>query len=433
MSLIIKGKIHTGEKIIKGSILIEDEKIAKVVVGEINQTVSEKVDFSAHENIIILPGLIDIHAHLRDLDYSYKEDFISGTRAAAKGGYTIVADMPNTKPKTNNIKNLIDKNNLADSKALIDYAFYYGFPNNENDLGNEVTKLCSGIKIYSYEDYYFNKNNKIIEKVFSFAFEKSIPIIVHAENPIFFKGSGSNFFDRPVEAEISAVKDFLEISKKHGFHLHITHVSSAISVKIIEKHRFNGYTNVTIDTCPHYIFLDETSIRFLGSFAKVHPPLRKMSDCLYLLKSLKNGVIDIVSSDHAPHSFNEKMKPYEEAPAGFPGLETTVPLLLTLVNKNEVSLERFIELFSINPAKLLNIKKVGLIKEGYYGNITIVDMKHEEEIKAEYFESRAKYSPFNNWKIKGKPIATIVRGKTIMLNNEVFDFIGWGKNVRTYD
>jgi len=121
---------------IKGSILIENEKISKVVVGEINQTVSEKIDFSNYENIIILPGLIDIHTHLRDLDYSYKEDFISGTRAAAKGGYTIIADMPNTKPKTNNIKNLIDKNNLAKSKALIDYALYYGFPNNEKDLGN---------------------------------------------------------------------------------------------------------------------------------------------------------------------------------------------------------------------------------------------------------------------------------------------------------
>jgi dihydroorotase (multifunctional complex type) len=203
-------------------------------------------------------------------------------------------------------------------------------------------------------------------------------------------------------------------------------------VKIIEKHRNEGYTNVTLDTCPHYILLDENSVRFLGSFAKVYPPLRKMSDCLYLLKSLKNGFIDIISSDHAPHSFNEKMKPYEEAPAGIPGLETTVPLLLTLVNKNEISIERFIELFSINPAKILNIKKVGLIKEGYYGNITIVDMKHEEEIKAEYFESKAKYSPFNTWKIKGKPIATIVRGKTIMLNDEVFNFIGWGKNVRTY-
>jgi dihydroorotase len=433
MSLLIKGKIHTGEKMIKGSILIENEKISKVAIGDININVSEKIDFSNYENIIILPGLIDIHAHLRDLDYSYKEDFISGTRAAAKGGYTIVLDMPNTKPKTNNIKNLIDKNNLANSKALIDYGLYYGFPNNENDLGNEIVNFCSGIKIYSYEDYYFNKNNEIIEKVFSFAFEKNIPIIVHAENPIFFKGSGNDFSDRPIEAEISAIKDFLEISKKYGFHLHITHVSSAISVKIIEKHRNEGYTNVTLDTCPHYILLDENSIRFLGSFAKVYPPLRKMSDCLYLLKSLKNGFIDIVSSDHAPHSFNEKMKPYEEALAGIPGLETTIPLLLTLVNKNEISIERFIELFSINPAKILNIKKVGLIKEGYYGNITIVDMKHEEEIKAEFFESKAKYSPFNTWKIKGKPIATIVRGKTIMLNDEVFNFIGWGRNVKAYD
>ncbi len=205
-----------------------------------------------------------------------------------------------------------------------------------------------------------------------------------------------------------------------------------MSVKIIKKYRDKGY-DVTFDTCPHYIFLDETSVRLLGSFVKVYPPLRKMSDCLYLLKILKNKVIDIISSDHAPHSFNEKMKPYEEALAGIPGLETTIPLFLTLINKNEISLERFVELFSINPAKLLNIKKVGFIKEGYYGNITIVDMNCEEEIKAENFESKAKYSPFNNWKIKGKPIATIVRGKTVMLNDEVFNFTGWGKNIRNYD
>lgn len=430
--MLIKGKIYTGEKLIKGSILIENEKISKIAIGEINQSVPEKIDFSGYDNIIILPGLIDIHAHLRDLEYSYKEDFISGTRSAAKGGYTIVLDMPNTKPRTNSIKNLIDKNNIAKSKTLIDYGLYYGFPNNEKDIGNEIANLCSGIKIYTYEDFYPNKNNEIIEKVFLFANEKNIPIIIHAENPIFFKGTGNDFLDRPIEAEISAIKDFLEISNKYDFHLHITHVSSAISVKIIKKYRDKGY-NITLDTCPHYIFLDETSIRLFGGFVKVYPPLRKMSDCLYLLKSLKNRVIDIISSDHAPHSFNEKMKTYKEALAGFPGLETTVPLILTLVNRNEISLERFVELFSINPAKLFNIKKIGFIKEGYYGNITIVDMDYEEKIKAENFESKAKYSPFNNWKIKGKPIATIVRGKTVMLNGEVFNFTGWGKNIKNYD
>jgi dihydroorotase len=425
VKLIVKGKLFTGKGILEGSVLIEDERITKIT-KEIQQPADQVLDFNK-KGYIVLPGLIDPHVHMRDFKQSYKEDFHTGTGAAAMGGFTAVADMPNTEPRTNRPTVLKKRERVAKRKALVDYGLYYGVPDREGDIVDEIGDLAVGFKVFMQHEFY-TIERELTEKALEFASRKKILVVAHAEDPRFFVETWMGLTGTP-EAEASAIKDMAGLALSYGFPLHITHISSAEGAS--EFLRWKRRTKITADTCPHYLLLNEKDAWLRGAIAKVHPPIKSKADAKVLLKKLKDGSIDAVSSDHAPHSPEEKAS-FESAPAGFPGLETTLPLLLTMVNKGSLGIEDVVRACATNPSKILGLNLTGMIEKGKIGNLTVIDLHRRAKIDSKSFMSKAKYSPFEGRRVEGVPVATIVRGKPVMLDGEIVARKGWGKNVKTY-
>jgi dihydroorotase len=424
LKLIVKGKIFTSKGIQEASVLVEDGRITKIA-KEIRQPADQVLDYNKKGHIV-LPGLIDIHVHMRDFEQSYKEDFYTGTGAAAMGGFTVVADMPNTEPRTNKPVVLRKRESAARKKALVDYGLYCGVPEEEGYLVDEICDLAVGFKVYMDREFY--AGNLPTQKVLEFASRKKMLVVVHAENPLFFVESWMGMVGTP-EAEVSAIRDIARLAASNGFPLHITHLSSSAGVEEFLRWKKKG--RITADTCPHYLLLSEEEAWHQGAVAKVHPPIKTKADAKVLLRRLKDGGIDAVSSDHAPHSLEEKVS-FERAPAGFPGLETTLPLLLTMVNRGSLGIEDIVRACAVNPSKILGLNLVGTVERGKMGNLTVVDLNRRAKIDPKSFMSKAKYSPFEGRDVEGMPVATIVRGQPVMLDGEIVAEKGWGRNVKTY-
>lgn len=424
MNLLVKGKIFTERGLLDGSVLIEDGRITKVA-KDITERADKVLDYK--KGHIVLPGLVDLHVHMRDLELSHKEDFFTGTGAAAMGGFTVVADMPNNRPSVNRPAVLKERENVARSKALVDYALYYGVPDRDEDLPKEIENLAIGFKVFMQHEFYTDKR-QLVEKVLEFASREGTLVVAHAENPKFYVETLMGLSGTP-EAEASAIKDIAGLALRYGFRLHVTHLSSADGVR--ELSRWKGRTKITADTCPHYILLNADDAQAKGAIAKIHPALKNSMDMEILLKKLKDGTIDAVSSDHSPQPLEEKATPDSALP-GFPGLETTLPLLLTMVNKGLLTIEDVVRACASNPSKILGLDMAGAIEEGKVGNLTIVDMHRRAKIDPKAFVSRAKYSPFEGRAVEGMPVATIVRGQPVMLDGKIVAKAGCGKNVKTY-
>ena len=377
--------------------------------------------------ILYLPGLIDSHVHMRDPGLTYKEDFRTGTEAAAAGGFTTVLDMPNTKPATNTAKAYIEKLKIAESKCVVDFGFHVGADNLD-----QISKLASlkpaSFKIFMdlYEDDFllemFSKisqltKNKDYKPVISLHAEDNKIVdqctqIKKSEgelNPIIYSEA------RPSQAEEVAVSKAISLANKFNIKIHICHTSVKKSLDLIINAKNEG-CNITSEITPHHLFLDSEYLTKFGSFAKTNPPLRKVFDKL----SLKDlHLTDLIGTDHAPHTIEEKKHNIWDAPPGIPGLETALPLLLTKVNQNKMSFVDVKRLLCENPAMIFNIPNKGFIKEGMDADFVIVDMKKEDTIKPENFYSKAHYTPFESFEVKGLPIMTIVRGNVVMIDGEI--------------
>jgi dihydroorotase len=425
MRLIVKGKLFLNGKLTEGSVLIEEGKITNIT-KEIPKKADMILDYSG-KGKVVLPGLVDLHVHLRDFELSYKEDFLTGTAAAARGGFTVVGDMPNTIPKVNKLNILGEREKVAKNKALVDYALYFGVPEKEGDLKEGIQDLAIGFKIFMQNEFYTDERSQA-EKMLEFASRKKMLVVAHAENPNFFVKTSMGEVGTP-EAEASAIEDISSYSKNREFRLHITHLSSSAGFKKMAK--WKKIIKLTSDTCPHYLLLTNDQERVSKANAKVNPRLKGGEDIKVLLNGLKDGKIDAVSSDHAPHSIEEK-KDGEKAKSGFPGLETTLPLLLTMVNKGQLELGDIVRVCAINPSKIMGLNMAGEISPGKVGNLTIVDMHRRTRIDPSTFMSKAKYSPFEGREVEGGPVATVVRGQPVFLDGQIVAKEGWGKNVKNY-
>lgn len=419
---MVSGKIYMHTKIIDGSILIEDGEIVKI--GK-NLKGEEKLDFREKGNLI-LPGLIDMHVHLRDFELSYKEDFETGTMAAAIGGFTVVCDMPNTIPPVNKPSVLKEREKIAGKKSFVDYGLYYGVPEKPRHMNDEVVKLAIGLKIFMHKEFYSEEKQRFVTKILDFASKKGVLVVAHAEKPepVEYTELGPT---RTPEAEAGAIKDISELSKKIGFRLHITHISSLEGATVFSE--MKNLLPLSGDTCPHYLLLTKKDAEKIGKIARVEPSLRSARDRKFLLEKLREGIIDCITSDHAPHLLEEKLA--DPPASGFPSLETTIPLLLTMVEKGMLRLDDFVRACSSGPARILRLKCLGRIKQGMIANLTVVNLKRKWKIDSSDFLSKAKFSPFAGMKVTGIPVATLVRGKLVMLEREIVGEKGWGKNVKT--
>ncbi len=397
-------------------ILIEHGKIA--AIGE-NLIIDSDKKINA-ENLWVFPGLVDAHCHLRDPGYEYKEDIKSGSISAARGGFTSIACMPNTKPVADNAAVIGYITAKAKNEAIVNV--YPIGAITKGLMGEELAEMGSmkeaGIVAVS-DDGRPVMNSSVMKKAMIYAHQFNLPVISHCEDLNLAEGGSMNegvmstrlgLRGIPSVAESVMVSRDILLSEYANIPIHIAHVSTRASVELIRQAKKRG-VKVTCETCPHYFTLSEKACENYNTNAKMNPPLQTDDDVSAIKEGLRDGTIDIIATDHAPHHFDEKNVEFDCAPNGIIGFETAFPLAFTyLVETGILSLTQLAGKLSTIPARILNLDK-GLIACGKDADLTLVDLDTEYTINVSEFASKSKNSPFDGYKVKGKVMMTIVNGK----------------------
>lgn len=348
--------------------------------------------------IIRLPGLIDIHVHLRDPGQIQKEDFYTGTSAALAGGITTVFDMPNNIQPIFIEKLLLEKDNIAKEKAVCDYGLYFGTNGRNTDEFEKVKDKAIGLKVYlnMTTGKLLIEDEGLVDKVFK-SWPKNKVIVVHAE-------------DEKIDLTI-------DLCGRHKNKIHITHVSSRKDLQKIIDAKLKGLP-ITCDVTPHHLFLNNSDLVYLDRFGEVKPSLKSQEDVDYLWDNLKS--VDCIATDHGPHTRQEKR--LFDSPSGMPGLETMLPLLLTAVAKKRINLDDIIRLTNINPQRIFGFKQ----EENTYVE---VDTEEKYIIKNEDLKTKCGWSPFHGRSVYGKVVSVYLRGKKVFGNGKTLVSAGFGKNI----
>ena len=421
-SLIIKnGTCYINGKLEKTDIALNGNKINKIGKIELN---SSKV-FDATDKLV-LPGIIDTQVHFREPGSTDREDLESGSRAAVLGGITSVFEMPNTNPPTSNLIEFEKKLNLAKNRMHCNYAFYFGAtPDNVDQLSKlKNLKGCCGVKLFagSSTGKLLVAKEKDIEKVIS---NSDRVVSIHSEDEEilnlrkkFIKDGDVNSHPdwRNNECAMSSTRRVVKIAERYNKQIHVLHVTTKEEVDFLAMHK----KNITFEITPQHLTLFAPDCyNKLGTFAQMNPPIRKKEHYDRLWTAVDNSIVDVLGSDHAPHSKEDKNKKYPASPSGMPGVQTILPIMLNHVNKKKLSLEQLIKLMCENPCKIFGIQNRGYIKKGFHADLTIVDMNKEQTIKNEMMATKCGWTPFHGMTIKGFPVATIINGKTVMSDGKV--------------
>jgi dihydroorotase (multifunctional complex type) len=439
--VITNAKLLINGGLVQAGLAVDEGRIVKIGKKSALPSASKEIDVRGN---LVLPGLIDAHVHLRDQDLGYKEDFFTGTAAAANGGITLVIDMPKNKPVTMSPESLKNRINIAAKKTVVNVAFYSAFPENPEEIEKIVMEGAKAFKLYMAEKIggINPDDDEAIEHAFAKAAQLNVPVGVHAEDMKLIesatarlKSAGNNSVEahlkaHPTEAEAKALDRIFRCAKKSKVNLHVCHINTEKGVDVVTSAKRSGLP-VTCEVTPHHLFLSSQQLKRVGSIGLTIPPLRSEDDVRSLWLSFQAGTIDILASDHAPHALEEKNQRivWDIAP-GIVGLETLLPLMLTQVNAGRLSLSRLVEATSAKPAKIFHLKNRGELKNGNFADLTVVDLKKEWKIDASRFYSKAKFSPFDGWKVKGKPVKTFVNGHLVMDEGEIVSNQGDGSIVR---
>lgn len=420
MEKIIEGNALVKNKLCKCSIGIEDGKIT-----QIKKILHGKKHFKYQENLII-PAAIDVHVHFRDPGMNRKEDFYTGTMAAAHGGVSCILDMPNTQPPTITYECLDKKIRIAKKKACIDYGLYAGITKDNIRHIPQLSKKCKAFKIYLPKTHHVPFASSLLPQAITSVEKTKKTLAIHAEDDRCLQEHTKEAPDlcsydsiRPPKCEEVALTKIIKSLGSHQAHIHICHLSSRQALKILSK----SSQNISIGVTPHHLFLNYDSHFKVNGYGKVNPPLREKKDCNTLFQALKTGEIDLVESDHAPHTKNEKSS-FLDAPPGIPGVETTLPLFLRLVKQNRLPLHRMIEVLAKKPAELFNINK-GDIKVGNDADLVITDLKEE---KITHLHQKCGWSPYMGKKAIF-PHTVFIRGIKVIDEKEFVGTKGMGKRI----
>ncbi len=421
--LVVKGKIFYRGNFENCCIGIDDGKITqikKILKGD------KTLYF---QNKIILPAGVDIHVHFREPGLTNKEDWFSGSVAAAFGGISCVFDMPNTIPQTTNIETINDKIDIAQRKSIIDFGIYAGVTNDNFELIKKIGKKCSGFKLFlgnSTLSLSFDK--KYLHKTFNLAGILNKIILVHAEDEeclIKHKKVETCLLDhmrfRPGICEEFSINDILNAVKGLNTRVHICHVSSREGLELLKKKP----SNVSFGITPHHCLLNVENIIGSGGLYKVNPPLRSIFDKESLFSCVKSGFVNVLESDHAPHTLEEKIGNFDIIPSGIPGVETIYPIFLYLAKKDIISFQRLISLICYNPGNLLGVSK-GCIESGYDADFIVVDTKKYSKIKSENLHSRCGWTPYEDW-FAIFPESIFIRGEKVIDEREIQVKKGFGR------
>ena len=414
-------------------VLINNSKIVKISTN-IKDKDALVVDA---EDKIVVPGLVDVHVHFRQPGQEYKENLYTGSRAAAAGGFTTVIAEPNTNPPVDTPSRLIQLLKIAKKESIVNY---YSKSSTTVGLNGyrlvDVEKLKAAGAMAISDDGHPVSGDRLMCNALKKGKEYNILVNPHCEESELYrrrqnekKKSQRNFSDsvanKPYTAEANFVMRDIKLAEKTGARIHISHVSLAQSVSEIAKAKKRG-VKITAEATPHHLLLSEDSIKKIGTNAKVNPPLRSKTDVEAVQQGLANGTIDIIASDHAPHSAKDKNLPFNKAAFGLIGLETTLGLVLThLVRPGILTLKQAIEQMTILPAKVFGLDKsgIGSLTPGTKADITIIDLKKKWKVDVNKFFSKARNCPFNGWKLQGKAIMTIVGNRIVMKDGKIIENI----------
>jgi len=421
--ILAGGVVATPGGLVATDVGVRGERIA--ALGALDKAAAAAV-VDVH-GLHVLPGVIDTQVHFREPGHEHKEDLESGTRAAALGGVTAVCEMPNTRPSTTTAALLEDKLARAAGRAAVDHAFFVGAAHENVDTLAALEQLpgCAGVKMFMGS----STGSLLVpddEGVLAVLRAGRRRIAVHAEDEMLLNerrhiavaGGRPHFHPlwRDEATALRAVERLLAHARRAGRRVHVLHVTSAGEMELLQQHK----DFATVETTPQHLTLSAPECYDrLGTLAQMNPPIRDASHRAALWRAVADGVVDVIGSDHAPHTLEEKAKPYPESPSGMPGVQTLVPILLDHVHAGRLSLERFVDLTSTGPARIYGIAGKGRVVLGYDADFTVVDLKLERVIERRWIASRCGWTPFEGIKVVGWPRLTVVRGRLVMREDEL--------------
>ncbi|WP_028986930.1 dihydroorotase [Thermicanus aegyptius] len=426
-SLLIRNGsvLHVEEREMRREdLLLRDGKIASISPAPSHLSGDEVIEA---EGLLVSPGFIDLHVHLREPGFEQKEEIATGTLAAARGGFTTVAAMPNTRPILDSVEELEWLQKKIAREGVVRVLPIAAITKGE--LGRELTEMErlkeAGAFAFS-DDGVGVQDARLMREAFLRAASLRMPILAHCEENALAKGGVVHEGEVsrrlglpgiPGEAEAVQVARDLVLAEATGVHYHVCHVSSRYSVLQIRAAKERG-VSVTAEVTPHHLLLDETSISDADARFKMNPPLRSVEDRRALIEALRDGTIDFIATDHAPHTEEEKGRGMILSPFGIVGLETAFPLLYThLVEKGIFTLYELVERMTLKPARFFHLP-YGEIREGATADLTLIDLAKEREIDPKRFASKGKNTPFAGWRVKGWPVITLVEGRIVWKETE---------------
>lgn len=405
-------------------VLIEDGKIIKIAKG-----IQDKADkvYEA-DGKVVAPGLVDIHVHLREPGQEAKEDFTSGTQAAAAGGFTTICTMPNTKPVVDTAALVRSLKQRAADVGVVNVEIIGAVTKEQAgaELAEMGDMIDAGAVAFS-DDGHFDSNAKVLLNAYDYLHTFDKVIINHEEEPTLVEDGVMNeghrsamlgLKGRPSVAEDIAVARDILLAEYADARVHVAHISTARSVDLVRQAKKRG-VKVTAEATPQHLTMTEECVNLFDTSTKINPPLRAQADCEAILAGLKDGTIDAIVTDHSPHAQEEKDREYIYAPSGFPGLETSLGVMLTdLYHAGKLELPTLISKMSYEPAKVLGLT-AGTLTEGATADVTVIDPELEWQVDEKKFYTKGSHSPFAGRKLKGKAVLTVVKGQIVMQDGEV--------------
>jgi len=376
----------------------------------------------------LLPGAIDTQVHFREPGNTHKEDLAAGSRAAVTGGITAVFEMPNTAPPTTDAAALQDKLDRAAGRMLCDHAFYVGASaDNAAALAElEARPGCAGVKVFmgSSTGNLLVAEDDALAAVLASGQRR---VAIHAEDEARLEarkgerrsGDPTSHADwRDAEAALAATKRIVALARRAGRRIHVLHVSTAEEMAFLAQHK----DIASVETTPQHLTLAAPDCyERLGTYAQMNPPIRAAHHSAALWQAVASGVVDVIGSDHAPHTQEEKAQTYPDSPSGMPGVQTLLPLLLTHAAEGRLSLERVVDLTSHGPARLFNLRDKGRLAVGFHADYSLVDLQARWRVAESWIASKCGWSPFTGMEMTGRPVATILRGRPVMREGEILE------------
>ena len=419
-----------------GEVFLQDSSIEKIDIGVKDSKIVELGDLSKKDcekkidvnNLIVLPGAIDSQVHFREPGLTHKEDIMNGTKGAILGGVTSIFEMPNTNPSTTTEAALNEKISIAQKNAYCNYSFFVGAAKENIENLKKLERLpgCCGVKIFmgSSTGDLLVEDDDSLRKILASGNRR---VAVHSEDEYRLRERKHLVEDSKVDVSshplwrdsqtaIRSTERLLKIAQETKRKIHVLHISTGDEILILKK--FKNFSTCEV-TPQHLFFYAPDCYENLGSLAQMNPPIRDKSHNIGLWKGIEEKIVDVIGSDHAPHTLEEKKKEYPNCPSGMTGVQTILPIMLDFVNKGKLGINDLVRLLCYNPAKIYNMKSKGEIKIGNDADFSIVDLNKEFTITNEWIASKSGWTPYNGLKITGLPVFTVVNGKIVMQDSEI--------------